>query len=248
MIIALRSLIFYAGFSLWTIVWSFVVLASAPLPKAFSYWLCAVWGRASMLWLSLTCGVRYRVMGRENLPPPPYVILSNHQSAWETIAYLNVFPRYSYVFKQELLRLPFFGWAMRLTWPISVDRKAGREAVKKVLTEGEIRLRAGLPVLIFPEGTRQTPGHLGRFASTGAGLAVKTGLPVVPVAHNAGLYWPRGNWRKLPGIITLHIGEPIASAGKTATALNQEAHAWIAAQLTDTHRIQPKSETRSAYT
>ncbi|MEW6612182.1 MAG: lysophospholipid acyltransferase family protein [Pseudomonadota bacterium] len=231
--ITLRTLLFYVGFWLWTLLWGIITLLTAPLPRSVSYRSCAFWGRVAIAWLRLSCGIRYRVEGREHIPATPVVIVANHQSAWETLAFLNVFPRFAYVLKQELFRLPIFGWALKLSWPIGIDRKAGRDAVRQVLREGEKRIQAGVSVLVFPEGTRQPPHELGRFASTGAGLAVKTGVPVLPVAHNAGHCWPRNDWRKYPGTIEVRIGAPLSSKGKTAVVLNDEVHDWIADQLPD---------------
>lgn len=226
-----RSLVFYLGFGIWTIFWGTVSLLFAFLPRKQRYWFAQVWARVSITWLALSCGIRHRVTGLDHLPARPVVILSNHQSAWETIAFLTIFPRFAYVLKQELFRIPFFGWALQLFWPIGIDREAGRDAARQVLEEGQKRLDAGVSVLVFPEGTRQPAHQLGRFASTGAGLAVKAGTDLVPVAHNAGHYWPRTDWRKRPGIIEVRVGPPLSCQGKTAIVLNREAQSWISHQL-----------------
>lgn len=228
----LRSILYYAGLTVWTAIWGSLTLLTWPLPKPIGFWFCAFWGRVATAWLTITCGLRYQIHGQQHIPHTPMIIIANHQSAWETIAFLSFFPRFAYVLKRELFRIPIFGWALKCSWPIGIDRKAGRDALHQVLEEGVRRIQAGASVLVFPEGTRQPYGQPGRFASTGAGLAVKAGVPVLPVAHNAGRYWRPRDWRKYPGTIEVHIGPLITSHGKTATALNQEAREWIAAEAT----------------
>lgn len=229
--ITIRTLAFYLGFGIWTIFWGTVSLLFAFLPREQRYWFAQVWARVTLVWLAFTCGIRHHVTGLEQLPQQPVVILANHQSAWETIAFLTIFPRFAYVLKKELFRMPFFGWALQLFWPIGIDRDAGRDAVRQVLDEGQKRIDAGVPVIVFPEGTRQPRHQLGKFASTGAGLAVKASTALVPVAHNAGSYWPRTDWRKQPGIVQVRVGPPLNSKGKTAITLNREAQDWISGQL-----------------
>jgi len=177
-------------------------------------------------------GIRYVVRGRENLPAGPAVVLAKHQSAWETVAFLMLFPPISPVIKQELLKIPFFGWGFRMINPIAIDRSAGREALKQIVVQGGEKLRHGFWVLVFPEGTRVAPGEKGRYGAGGARLAVDAGAPVVPVAHNAGEVWPRNAFVKRPGTVTVSIGPVIDSRDKSAAELTREVEAWIEDEMT----------------
>jgi 1-acyl-sn-glycerol-3-phosphate acyltransferase len=172
-------------------------------------------------------GISYRVEGLENLPAGPAVILSKHQSAWETIVFQQIFPPLSFVLKKNLLYIPFFGWGLALFSPIAIDRAAGREALKQIEAQGKQRLKSGFWVLIFPEGTRVAPGESGQYQVGGAWLAVKAGVPVVPVAHNAGRCWPKNGFVKYPGEIVVKIGSPIETVGRKATQVAAESEAWI---------------------
>ncbi|TMG70934.1 MAG: 1-acyl-sn-glycerol-3-phosphate acyltransferase, partial [Betaproteobacteria bacterium] len=178
----------------------------------------------AMIWLAKTVlGIRYRVIGRENLPRTPAVILSKHQSAWETLAFPVIFPPQVLVLKRELLWIPFFGWGLALTSPIAIDRGSGAKALKRMADLG----RQGFWIAIFPEGTRVQPGKKGRYHPGGAWLAVNCGAPVVPVAHNAGLLWGRGAFLKRPGTVTVEIGAVIDSRAHTPESLNATVERWI---------------------
>jgi len=186
-----------------------------------------------VIWLArVVLGIRYVVRGRENLPAQPAVVLAKHQSAWETVAFLFLFPPVSAVIKQELLNVPFFGWAYRMLSPIAIDRSAGREALKQIVTKGKAKLEQGFWVLVFPEGTRVAPGEKGRYGIGGAWLAAETGTPIVPVAHNAGEVWPKNAFVKRPGTITVSIGPAIETAGKSAAELTRAVEAWIETEMT----------------
>jgi 1-acyl-sn-glycerol-3-phosphate acyltransferase len=181
-----------------------------------------------VIWLARhTVGIRHRVEGLENLPKAPCVVLSKHQSAWETIAFQQIFPPLSFVLKKNLLYIPFFGWGLALFSPIAIDRSAGREAMKQIEVQGRERLKAGFSVLVFPEGTRVAPGEKGNYQVGGAWLAAKAGVPVVPVAHNAGRCWPKNAFVKRPGLITVIIGPPIPTAGRKPTQVLKDTEAWI---------------------
>jgi 1-acyl-sn-glycerol-3-phosphate acyltransferase len=229
----LRSLPFALIQSLTTIVFSTFALFTffmAPVPRNR---LLAGWARF-MIWLSrYLLGIRYRVEGLENLPPGPAIILAKHQSAWETIAFQVIFPPLCFVLKRELLRIPFFGWGLAMTSPIAIDRSAGREALREIEAQGAKRLADGLWVVIFPEGTRIAPGERGKYNIGGAWLAAKTGVPVVPVAHNAGRVWPKNALLKRPGEITVRVGPAIATQGRKANEINAEVEAWIERQMAD---------------
>lgn len=204
-----------------------------PLPRPWRYFVITRWSVFTIFWLRVTCGLRWRVSGWEHLPSSPCVILCKHQSAWETIALQLIFPRQSQVLKREILYLPFFGWGMASLNPIAIDRKAGAKALRHMLSEGKQRILDGWCVLIFPEGTRIPPGQQGRYSSGGAALAVQAGCPVVPVAHNAGVFWSRNSLRKEPGTIEVVVGPPIATTGRKAADINAEVERWIEARCAE---------------
>lgn len=230
--ILLRSLLFLVIQVLFTIVFALAALPAALLPPIPRYRFVGIWARVVMLLARWILGIRYRVSGLEHLPASgPAIIMSKHQSAWETIAYQLIFPPLSFVLKKELLKMPFFGWGLAMISPIAIDRDAGREALKDIETQGADRLAKGFWVLIFPEGTRVKPGEKGKYNIGGAWLATRSGLPVIPVAHNAGRLWPKNALLKRPGEIVVSIGPAIASAGKKPGALNSEVEAWIEAEM-----------------
>lgn len=225
-----RSVIFYAGFGVITPVFALLVLLFWPLPYGLRESTARVWCRSALVWLRLTCGVRHRVRGRENLPEEPAVILSNHQSTWETIAFRTVFPaRLSWIIKRSLFRIPFYGWSLKALEEIGIDRDAGREALRQIEHEGSRHLAAGRWVVVFPEGTRLAPDESGRYGQGGARLAKAAGVPVVPVALDSGWYWPNDDWRKYPGTITMEIGPVIETEGRSTAEVNRMARDWIEA-------------------
>jgi 1-acyl-sn-glycerol-3-phosphate acyltransferase len=223
----LRSLLFLLVKAALTVPFSLLILLAAPVPPLQRYRFITLWGRV-VVWLEgWMVGIRYRVEGRENLPDQPSVVLSKHQSAWETIAFQQIFPPLSFVLKKSLLRIPFFGWGLALFSPIAIDRGAGREALKQLEAQGHERLRDGFWVLVFPEGTRMATGEKGSYQVGGAWLACKTSAVVVPVAHNAGRCWPKNSFLKYPGEITVVIGPAIATQGRKPNAVLAETEAWI---------------------
>ncbi len=227
----IRSLVFFAGMLVTAVLYTPFALAVSPLPAVTRSNVIAWWARMIVAWLRLTCGLKHRVTGLENLPTRPCVILSKHQSAWETIAYQAIFPAQAWVLKRELLWIPLFGWGLAATRPIAIDRKAGVRALDDVVKQGTERLAGGRYVVVFPEGTRMPPGERGRYNPGGAMLAARAGVPVVPVAHNSGSYWRRRGFMKRPGVIEVRVGPPIAVEGKRAKQINAEAEAWIEAQM-----------------
>jgi len=176
-------------------------------------------------------GIRYRVLGVENIPCEPCVVLSKHQSAWETLAFQVIFPPQVYVIKRELLWIPFFGWGLAMLSPIAIDRASGGRAVRQMLEQGRERLARGFWVIVFPEGTRVAPGTRHAYQTAGAAIAVHAGAPVLPVAHNAGTCWRRKAFLKYPGTVTVSIGKPLASDGVKADALTRSAEDWIEAEM-----------------
>ncbi len=225
--IFLRSLVFVIAQIIFTPPYAIVALATFPLPRLARYRVISGWARA-MIWLAKkVLGIQYRVIGAENLPRTPAVILSKHQSAWETLAFQVIFPPQVWVLKRELLWIPFFGWGLALTSPIAIDRSSGVRALKRMAELGRERLAQGFWIAIFPEGTRVQPGKRGKYHFGGAWLAVNCGAPVVPVAHNAGLLWGRGAFLKRPGTVTVEIGAVIDSRVHTPESLNAAVEEWI---------------------
>lgn len=209
-----------------TILFSLLGLLLFAAPFKVRYAVITRWTRFAVWWLRVTCDLDFRVEGAEHLPVGAAVILAKHQSAWETLAFQVIFPPQVWVLKRELLRIPFFGWGLRMLEPIAIDRSAGRKAVVQLIRQGRERLSRGIWVVVFPEGTRVAPGEHGRYKSGGAVLAVNAGVPVVPVAHNAGLYWRRDGGKR-SGTIRVVIGPLIETAGRESDAVNAEAEAWI---------------------
>lgn len=222
-----RSLLFFLGMLIITPIFSLLVILMFPLKNITRCRMASYWAHCVLFWLKLTCNLGFEVRGRENIPNHPSIILCKHQSAWETIALQVIFPPQIWVMKRELLYIPFLGWAWIALSTIPIDRSSGREALKKLVAHGKDRLAKGLWVVIFPEGTRIAPGKRGKYHIGGAWLAAQTQTTVVPVAHNAGLFWRKNAFIKLPGTITLSIGKPIETAGLKADALNHKVEDWI---------------------
>lgn len=223
----IRSILFLLLQIVLTIPFGLAVLILLPLPRLPRYRFITLWGRMVIFLARWVLGIRHRVIGLEHLPRAAAVVLSKHQSAWETIAFQQIFPPISFVLKKSLLHIPFFGWGLAAFSPIAIDRGAGREALKQIEVQGKARLSQGFWVLVFPEGTRVGPGEKGNYQIGGAWLAVKAGAPVVPVAHNAGRCWPRNALIKHPGEITVVIGPVIPTQGRKASEVLAETEQWI---------------------
>jgi 1-acyl-sn-glycerol-3-phosphate acyltransferase len=235
--IYLRSTLFALALLLVTPPFALIAILSFPFGPFTRYRLITGWTH-TMLWvLKHVVRIDYRVLGRENIPHTPSIVLCKHQSAWETLALQQIFPPQVYVLKKELLRVPFFGWGLAQLPMISIDRKAGKDALTQVVDQGRERLGIGLWVVVFPEGTRTAPGSKRRYKMGGAYLAAAAGVPVVPVAHNAGEFWRRNAFLKFPGTITLSIGPAFDPAGMAPDAINARAEAWIEAEM---RRISPE--------
>jgi 1-acyl-sn-glycerol-3-phosphate acyltransferase len=232
----LRSLVFALGLVLITPPYSLIALASFPLPRLVRYRIISGWTRIVLAMAEHICGLRYRVEGLENFPKSPAVILSKHQSAWETLAFQVIFPPQVLVLKRELLWIPCFGWGLALMSPIAIDRSRGRKALARMAELGAARMAQGFCITLFPEGTRIAPGQRGTYHAGGAWLAARTGAPIVPVAHNAGLYWAKNAFIKHPGLITVAIGKPIPTAGRKADDLIREVEDWIETRMTTLSR------------
>lgn len=201
------------------------------LPYRSQFAIARSWARALLWMLEKICGLSYTVIGREHVPAGNHIVMSNHTSAWETVAQFVLFPPQVWVLKRELLWIPFVGWGLMRLRPISINRGAAHRAVNQVVAQGKARLADGLWVIIFPEGTRVTGGETRKFGISGALLATTTGKLVVPLAHNAGDFWVRRGIIKKPGVIRVVIGKPIESAGKDPRQLNDEVRVAIEAGL-----------------
>lgn len=226
----LRSGLFFVGQVITAPIFTLIALLALPLNPITRNNLISGWARSMLWWLKVTCNIRYEITGLEHIPHSPTIILSKHQSAWETFAFQAIFPTQVYVLKRELLWIPIFGWGLAMSSPIAINRAAGREALKQLVEKGKDRLAKGLWVVIFPEGTRIAPKKRGKYHIGGAWLATHTQTPVLPVAHNAGDFWPKG-FIKTPGVIQMHIGTPIQTAGLKTDALNQQVENWIEAEM-----------------
>ena len=231
-IAALRSTLYLLLQIIITPPYALVVLATYPLSPLNRYRVISGWSHIMLFLARFICGVRYCVLGTENIPKKPTIVLSKHQSAWETLAFQQIFPPQVWVLKKELLHIPFFGWGLAMTSPIAINRSRGKAALKQIIRQGRDRLQKGLWIIIFPEGTRIDPGKKGRYGIGGAWLATNTGVSVVPVAHNAGVLWGKNSFIKFPGTITVSIGEPIDPAGMDANELNNKVEEWIELEVT----------------
>ena len=226
-------------FMVWALIWSvliapLVVIAALLLRGRWGYHAGKVW-RLGIQWgVENLLGIRPKVIGLENMPAEPCVILSKHQSAWETMTLQDYVPKGAYcvfVLKKELLSVPFIGWGLAAMKMISIDRKAGKDALDQVVQQGRERLQQGFYVIVFPEGTRVAPGQKKRYKPGGAYLATHVGCKVVPIAHNAGELWPRQAFLKKSGTVTVSIGPAFDASGMTENEVNQRAEAWIEAEM-----------------
>ena len=226
----LRSALFAAALALITPPYALLALATFPLPRMARYRIISGWARLMVLLARTILGIQWKVEGRENLPERPAVILAKHQSAWETMAFQIIFPPQVHVLKRELLWIPFFGWGLALMSPIAIDRSRGVAALRAIARRGRERLAQGFWVVVFPEGTRVAPGERRAYQLGGAWLAAAAAAPVVPVAHNAGLFWPRNAFLKRPGTVTVRIGPAIDTKSRDPATINSMAEKWIEEQ------------------
>lgn len=225
-----RNFIFYLGHISVMIVCALLTVLFFFAPFRMRYFIATSWSRFVIFWAKLICGLSYKVEGRENLPKNGAIIISNHQSTWETLFMQVLLPVQSWVLKRELLFIPFFGWGLYLIEPIAIRRNK-LNSISELIEQGTKRLKQGRFVVIFPEGTRVAANHLGKFSRSAAALAEASQFPVVPLAHNAGKFWPRGFFIKRPGTVIVRIGPIIDPKGKTATEINDLARNWIATNL-----------------
>jgi 1-acyl-sn-glycerol-3-phosphate acyltransferase len=227
----LRSVLFLLGAVVVTAIFGILVPASRVLGRRAPFVMARAYTSAMVRWVELSCGIRYQVSGWENVPKSPAIIMSKHQSAWETLFIESRFPDQCWIVKKELLWLPFVGWGLMAIRCIAIDRSSGNTAREQIVQQGAQRLKEGIWVTIFPEGTRVPPGKRGRYGIGGALLAVRTGTPILPMAHNAGEFWPRYAFRKRAGVVKVVIGPLIHTAGRDVISVNNEIEAWIEGQM-----------------
>lgn len=242
---AIRSLLFVLWLAVTVVPWALAVLvASLFLSSTALYWMCAGWLRVAIWGAKVICGVRYRVTGLDHLPTAAegkasVLLAPKHQSTWETFAFPAIMPHpLAYVFKRELLYVPFFGWAMSRLDMIHIDRSKRAEAWAKVAEQGRRIMAGGGWVIMFPEGTRTPRGAQGVYKSGAARLAIATGTPIVPIAVNSARCWPRKSFLLRPGLIDVSIGRPIAVEGREPEELMREVEGWIEAEM---RRIDPEA-------
>ncbi len=204
------------------------------LPLRLRDWLSQAWGRTNLWLMRVVCGLKYRLKGVENLPLDAAIIMSKHQSSWETIALKGLLIKeQSWVLKRELMWIPVFGWALASVPTIAINRNAGRRALRQIIQQGKKVLDDGRIVVIFPEGTRTAPGVKRKYGIGGAMLGEKSGYPIVPIAHNAGVFWKRRGLKKYPGTIDVVVGEPIDTRAMKAGEINSRVEQWIEAQVAE---------------
>ncbi|MDP2256823.1 MAG: lysophospholipid acyltransferase family protein [Polaromonas sp.] len=237
----IRSILHMLWMILTVMPWAlFVVVASLFVNSTTMYWMCARWLKLAVDSGTFILGIKNRVTGMENLPTGELsaaVLLVKHQSTWETLTMPAIMPHpLAYVFKKELLYIPFFGWAMARMDMIHIDRSQGTRAFAKVVEQGKRLMSQGTWVIMFPEGTRIDRGQAGVYKSGGARLAIKAGVPVIPIAVTSAKCWPRKAFIKKPGIVDISIGKPIDSTGRKPDELMLEVQAWIEAEM---HRLDP---------
>lgn len=223
----LRSLAFTAFLFLSVPFHASGALFAGLFGHRYAYVFAANWATVNLWLLRHLCHLDWQVEGTENIPAQNCVLYWKHQSVYEALVSARLFPPQTWVVKRELMWIPFFGWGLAMLKPIAINRKAGRTAVKQVLNQGRERLAEGLWIVIFPEGTRVAPGQTRRYGISGAALAKLAGRPVLPIAHNAGDFWPRRSWVKRPGTVQVVIGPLIDTADRGPEEVNRLAQAWV---------------------
>ena len=241
----IRSALFVLFLAITVVPWALsVVLVSVFVRGNPVYWMCVGWLRTAIWGAKVICGVHARLHGMDHLPDGPLVLLPKHQSTWETFAFPGLMPRpLAYVFKRELLYIPFFGWAMSRMDMIHIDRSKRAEAWTKVADQGRRLLASSHWVIMFPEGTRTPRGSQGKYKSGGTRLAITTGAPVLPIAVTSARCWPRKSFILRPGLIDVSIGRPISSMGREPDELMREVETWIEAEM---RRLDPQAYAKPA--
>ena len=235
MLSALRSIVYLLFQVVVTPCYAVAMVAMAWSPRLWTYSMARSWCGVNLWGARWICGIRWHVDGLENIPADtraaPHIVMSKHSSTWETLSLNQYFPPLAYVAKKELLKIPFFGWGFALASPITIDRKAGTDAMDEIVAQGRERFAQGFWIVFYPEGTRIRAGTRAKYKTGGTRLAIAMDVPVVPVAHNAGYLWPKGLFGKRPGTITMTIGRPISPTGKDPSTLMQEVESWIEGEV-----------------
>jgi 1-acyl-sn-glycerol-3-phosphate acyltransferase len=228
---ALRAIAFLLFQLVVTPLYAAAMLAMFWSPRLWTFAMARSWCGVNLWGAKWICGIRWHVDGLANIPADtigqPHIVMAKHSSTWETLSLNQYFPPLAYVAKKELLSIPFFGWGFALASPITIDRKAGTDAMQQIAKQGRERFRQGFWIVVYPEGTRIRAGTRAKYKTGGARLALEMNVPIIPVAHNAGYVWPKGVFGKRPGTITMTIGAPISPAGKDPASLTREVEAWI---------------------
>lgn len=224
-----RSAIFFLGQVVATLFFATIGLMLFAFPYSVRYKFITLWSHFVIFWAKWCCGIHYQVIGIENIPQRNAIVLCKHQSAWETFFLQTILPPQTWVLKKELLAIPFFGWALSLLEPIAIDRKK-TNSIKQLLEQGKKRLHQNRWVIIFPEGSRMAVGKAGKYSRSGVTLAKATGFDILPIAHNAGVFWPRHSFIKKPGKITVVIGSPISVTGEDESVIQSQVKNWIESQ------------------
>jgi len=228
MMLWLRSALFLTFSFLSILVFAVFALLVCWAPQSFLWKIVVNYCRLALWAGEFFCGMKVVVEGRENLPDEPSVIMIKHTTTLETYGHVPMFPRTAWVLKREIIWMPVFGWVIGLLFrPIAIRRSARSAAVKQVIQQGKEKLRQGVWVTIFPEGTRMPPGETRRYGISGAALAHEANVPIVPVAHNAGDVWPRLSFVKRPGTVRFVIGPPITAQGRQPRETNVVVQDWI---------------------
>ena len=223
----LRSLLFYIGQIISTILIAPVGVIAFPLDFKKRYYLITRWAVFNLWWLKICCNVTYEILGKENIPKKPCIVMCKHQSAFETLALQRIFIPQVWILKKELLQIPIYGWGLASMQPIAINRDSSIKSFKQIADQGCERLEKGYWVIIFPEGTRVATNKKKKYLPGGGMLAEKSGAKIVPVAHNAGRLWPRNSMIKKPGLITIKIGPVMESKNKTAKEITNNVENWI---------------------
>jgi 1-acyl-sn-glycerol-3-phosphate acyltransferase len=227
-----RSVIFSIGYNLTSAIIGLIGVIIWPImPYSWRWRIVTCWNRFVMFWLRVCCNLRYEIVGHKHTDRFPCVVMAKHQSTWETMFLQFYFGPVSTILKKELFRIPFFGWGLASLRPIAIDRSSPVQALKEIKRIGMLRLQQGNNLLIFPEGTRTPVGEIGNYARSGADIAITAKVPVIAVAHNAGIYWPHKKFIKYPGTIKVVISEPFDTEGKDRKELTEEIKNWIEGEI-----------------
>jgi len=223
----IRSTLYLAFMWLTIPIATTIFLIAYPIPYKYRSKLISSWSTITLSVLSFICGLKFEVIGKENIPDKPCIIFCKHQSTWETMALQTLFTPQVWVMKRELMWIPFFGWTLASMRSIAIDRSNGKKALRQIIEIGTKRLEEGNWVVIFPEGTRKRPEDKPDYKIGGAMLAAKSKYDVLPIAHNAGEYWPKGQYVKKPGTVKMVIGPVIKSDELSTKQIKQASQDWI---------------------